>query len=312
MPGRPVSLPCASAIIAAPPSWRQTTFWMPQSCSPSSAARKLSPGTENTRCHALRHQVIGQYPSAMAHRPGPFPQFPGTFSFRPGCGKSLEAARRRLRSRRNAYDPGGPMTKHSILGISGSLRREATNRKLLARGGAALRPRRGHPGRPAPAALRRRPGGRAWHSRRGPAPCRPDRGGGCGDHFQPRIQQDHHRRAEERAGLGQPRRWQPVGRQAGGGDVGQCRPLGGRDRAIHGAPRADPVPPAAGDRSGGDDRGFAQRIRRGRAADERAFRQDADRPDGRRCAARWMRGRRVRRAPIPRSGCHRDRAGRSR
>ena len=28
MPGSPVSLPCASAIIAAPPSWRQTVTWM--------------------------------------------------------------------------------------------------------------------------------------------------------------------------------------------------------------------------------------------------------------------------------------------
>ncbi len=31
MPGVPVILPCASAIIAAPPSWRQTTFSMPLS-----------------------------------------------------------------------------------------------------------------------------------------------------------------------------------------------------------------------------------------------------------------------------------------
>ena len=28
MPGRPVSLPCASAIMAAPPSWRQTVTSM--------------------------------------------------------------------------------------------------------------------------------------------------------------------------------------------------------------------------------------------------------------------------------------------
>ncbi len=48
-PGAPVSLPVASAIIAAPPSCRQTTLRMPLSCNPSSAARKLSPGTENTR-----------------------------------------------------------------------------------------------------------------------------------------------------------------------------------------------------------------------------------------------------------------------
>ena len=31
MPGWPVSLPCASAIIAAPPSWRQTTVSIPDS-----------------------------------------------------------------------------------------------------------------------------------------------------------------------------------------------------------------------------------------------------------------------------------------
>ena len=48
-PGLPVSLPVASAIMAAPPSWRQTMLRMPLSTSPSSAARKLSPGTENTR-----------------------------------------------------------------------------------------------------------------------------------------------------------------------------------------------------------------------------------------------------------------------
>jgi hypothetical protein len=39
MPGRPVSLPCASAIIAAPPSARQVSTSMPVSCSASSTAR---------------------------------------------------------------------------------------------------------------------------------------------------------------------------------------------------------------------------------------------------------------------------------
>ena len=38
-PGRPVSLPCASAIMAAPPSWRQTVNSMGASCSASSTAR---------------------------------------------------------------------------------------------------------------------------------------------------------------------------------------------------------------------------------------------------------------------------------
>ena len=39
MPGRPESLPSASAIIAAPPSWRQTTNSMSLSQSASSTAR---------------------------------------------------------------------------------------------------------------------------------------------------------------------------------------------------------------------------------------------------------------------------------
>ena len=46
MPGSPVILPQASAIIEAPPSWRQMMVLMRlESCRPSSAARKLSPGT---------------------------------------------------------------------------------------------------------------------------------------------------------------------------------------------------------------------------------------------------------------------------
>ena len=46
IPGSPVNLPQASAIIEAPPSWRQITVLMRlESCRPSSAARKLSPGT---------------------------------------------------------------------------------------------------------------------------------------------------------------------------------------------------------------------------------------------------------------------------
>src|ERR1700676_5202979 len=48
MPGRPVTLPMASAIIAAPPSCRQTVTVMPLSRSASSTGRKLSPGTQNT------------------------------------------------------------------------------------------------------------------------------------------------------------------------------------------------------------------------------------------------------------------------
>ncbi len=47
-PGRPVSLPCASAIMAAPPSCRHTVTSTSASCMASSAARKLSPGTQNT------------------------------------------------------------------------------------------------------------------------------------------------------------------------------------------------------------------------------------------------------------------------
>ena len=50
MPGWPVSLPCASAIMAAPPSWRHTVTSMLASCSASSTARKLSPGTQNSCC----------------------------------------------------------------------------------------------------------------------------------------------------------------------------------------------------------------------------------------------------------------------
>ena len=47
-PGSPVTLPQASAIMEAPPSWRQITVLMRlESCRPSSAARKLSPGTVN-------------------------------------------------------------------------------------------------------------------------------------------------------------------------------------------------------------------------------------------------------------------------
>ena len=44
-----VALGLGQAALAAPPSWRQTMLRMPLSTSPSSAARKLSPGTENTR-----------------------------------------------------------------------------------------------------------------------------------------------------------------------------------------------------------------------------------------------------------------------
>ena len=48
-PGCPVSLPVASAIIAAPPSWRQTMVRIEAaSNSASSAAMKLSPGTVNS------------------------------------------------------------------------------------------------------------------------------------------------------------------------------------------------------------------------------------------------------------------------
>ena len=39
MPGRPVSLPMASAMKAAPPSWRQTVTARAASCSASSTAR---------------------------------------------------------------------------------------------------------------------------------------------------------------------------------------------------------------------------------------------------------------------------------
>ena len=39
MPGLPVSLPWQSAIIAAPPSWRQTIVRIGESCSASSTAR---------------------------------------------------------------------------------------------------------------------------------------------------------------------------------------------------------------------------------------------------------------------------------
>jgi hypothetical protein len=39
MPGFPVSLPSQSAIIVAPPSWRQTTFSILESCSASRTAR---------------------------------------------------------------------------------------------------------------------------------------------------------------------------------------------------------------------------------------------------------------------------------
>ncbi len=39
MPGRPVSFPAASAMMAAPPSWRQTRTSMPLSRRASSTAR---------------------------------------------------------------------------------------------------------------------------------------------------------------------------------------------------------------------------------------------------------------------------------
>ena len=39
MPGLPVSLPSQSAIIAAPPSWRQTIALIGESCSASSTGR---------------------------------------------------------------------------------------------------------------------------------------------------------------------------------------------------------------------------------------------------------------------------------
>ena len=44
-PGRPVSWPWASAMNAAPPSWRVATTRMPAAWRPSSRPRKLSPGT---------------------------------------------------------------------------------------------------------------------------------------------------------------------------------------------------------------------------------------------------------------------------
>ena len=48
-PGMPVSLPVASAIIAAPPSWRQTMVRIAVASNrASSAAMKLSPGTVNS------------------------------------------------------------------------------------------------------------------------------------------------------------------------------------------------------------------------------------------------------------------------
>ena len=39
MPGLPVSLPSQSAIIAAPPSWRQTIALIGESCRASSTGR---------------------------------------------------------------------------------------------------------------------------------------------------------------------------------------------------------------------------------------------------------------------------------
>ena len=50
MPGRPVALAWASAMNMAEPSWRQTTRWMASRWvyMASMAAKKLSPGTQNT------------------------------------------------------------------------------------------------------------------------------------------------------------------------------------------------------------------------------------------------------------------------
>ena len=47
-PGLPVALPTASAIIAAPPSWRQTVTVIGLSIRASRTPRKLSPGTQKT------------------------------------------------------------------------------------------------------------------------------------------------------------------------------------------------------------------------------------------------------------------------
>jgi hypothetical protein len=48
-PGRWFNFPSASAMYAAPPSWRHTMVSMSELCRPSNTSRKLSPGTTYVR-----------------------------------------------------------------------------------------------------------------------------------------------------------------------------------------------------------------------------------------------------------------------
>ena len=61
IPGRPVNLPSASAIMAAPPSWRAKTTSMLDICNASRTGKKLSPGTQKRRstpCFSMLFTMI--------------------------------------------------------------------------------------------------------------------------------------------------------------------------------------------------------------------------------------------------------------
>ena len=103
-PGALVNLPQASAIIEAPPSWRQMTVLMRfESCSPSSAARKLSPGTVKA--------VVAPCASSWSIRILPpcrmlisitiGPRFPDLVSARTAAPSALAAATHRSRRPRS-------------------------------------------------------------------------------------------------------------------------------------------------------------------------------------------------------------------
>jgi len=61
IPGRPVNFPSASAMIAAPPSWRAKTVSIEDVCNASKTGKKLSPGTQNRRstpCNSMLFTMI--------------------------------------------------------------------------------------------------------------------------------------------------------------------------------------------------------------------------------------------------------------
>ena len=68
MPGSPVILPQASAMMAAPPSCRQITVRMRlESCRPSSAGKETLARHREGRARALRLELVDQDLAAVTH-----------------------------------------------------------------------------------------------------------------------------------------------------------------------------------------------------------------------------------------------------